>query len=177
MFHDIPIGKKSPKVVNTIIEIPTNTKNKFEFDEELGVIKLDRVLHSSVIYPFDYGFIPETRCGDGDHLDVMVITNFPVFPGCLVEVRPIGTLIMEDEHGQDEKVLAVPCHNPAYRHIKTLKQVSPHLLDEIVHFWSTYKLLEKKDKPVKLGGWLGRIATHKLIRATQKTYLAELKNK
>ncbi|MBP9818148.1 inorganic diphosphatase [Candidatus Shapirobacteria bacterium] len=175
MFHDIPIGKKAPKTVNTIIEIPTNTKNKFEFDEELGVIKLDRVLHSSVTYPFDYGFIPETRCGDGDHLDVMVITNFPVFPGCLVEVRPIGTLLMEDEHGQDEKVLAVPCHNPAYRHIKTLRQVSPHLLEEIVHFWSTYKLMEKKDKPVKLKGWVGRLATYKLIRDTRKTYQAELK--
>ena len=175
MFHDIPIGKKAPKTVNTIIEIPTNTKNKFEFDEELGVIKLDRVLHSSVMYPFDYGFIPETRCGDGDHLDVMVITNFPVFPGCLVEVRPIGTLLMEDEHGQDEKVLAVPCHNPAYKHIKTLRQISPHLLEEIVHFWSTYKLMEKKDKPVKLGGWMNRTQTHKLIRDTRKTYLAELK--
>lgn len=177
MFHDIPIGQQAPQTVNAIIEIPTNTRNKFEFDENLGLIRLDRVLHSSVSYPFDYGFIPETRCGDGDHLDVMVLTNFPVFSGCLVEVRPIGGLLMEDDKGKDEKILSVPCHNPAYKHIKSIKQISPHLLDEIVHFWKTYKLLENKKKQVKINGWISRLESYKLIRSSQKTYSAESKNR
>ena len=170
MFHHITIGPNCPIVVNSIIEITSETRNKYEYDEDLSIIKLDRVLHSPVHYPFDYGFIPQTLCDDGDHLDVMVITNAPTFPGCLVEVRPIGALMMEDEHGGDEKVLAVPLHIPQYSHVKKLKDLSPHLLDEIEHFWLTYKFLEHKSKPVKLSGWINRLQSYKLIKQSQKAF-------
>ncbi|MFA5894686.1 MAG: inorganic diphosphatase [Candidatus Shapirobacteria bacterium] len=177
MFKHITIGSDSPKIVNAIVEITSETRNKYEYDEELSIIKLDRVLHSPVHYPFDYGFIPETLCEDGDHLDVMVITNSPTFPGCLVEVRPIGALLMEDEHGGDEKVIAVPLHNPHFKHVKKLKDLAPHLLDEIEHFWCTYKFLEKKNKPVKLSGWIKRVESYKLIKTSQKRYQSSEKAK
>ena len=116
----ITLGDKSPKVVNAIVEIVKQTSNKYEYDENLDIIKLDRVLHSPMFYPVDYGFIPETRSKDGDHLDVMIMTDSPVFTGCLLEVRPVGVLIMSDEHGVDEKILAVPLKNPNYNHIEKL---------------------------------------------------------
>jgi len=175
MINKIKIGDKSPKTVNVIIEIPAETHNKYEYDEELDIIKLDRVLHSPVHYPFDYGFIPETRCDDGDHLDIMVVTNSPTFPGCLLEARVLGALLMADEHGGDEKILAVPVHHPYYRHIKSIKDVSPHLLDEILHFWSSYKYLEKKDKPVKLKGWVSRLEACQIIKNSFKTFQTEKK--
>ena len=175
MFKHIKIGTKSPKVVNAIIEIPVNTGNKYEYDEESDLIKLDRVLHSPMHYPVDYGFIAETRSSDGDHLDVLVMTNSPVFVGCLLEVRPIGALIMSDENGDDEKILAVPSRHPYYHHIHKLSDVSPHFLDEIVHFFKEYKTLEKKAQHVKIKGWIGRMATYKLIKESYKKYQAELK--
>jgi inorganic pyrophosphatase len=175
MISNIKIGVKSPKIVNVIIEIPAETHNKYEYDEELDIIKLDRVLHSPVHYPFDYGFIPETRCDDGDHLDIMVVTNSPTFPGCLLEARILGALLMSDEHGGDEKILAVPVHNPYFSHMKSIKDISPHLLDEILHFWSSYKFLEKKDKPVKLKGWVGRLDAYKIIKNSLKAFQTEKK--
>lgn len=173
MISNIKIGDNYPKIVNTIIEIPAGTHNKYEYDEEMDIIKLDRVLHSPVHYPFDYGFIPETRCEDGDHLDIMVVTNSPTFPGCLLEARILGALLMSDEHGGDEKILAVPCHHPYFRHMKSLKDVSPHLLDEITHFWESYKYLEKKSKPVKLDGWVSRTEAYKIVRASLKKFRSE----
>ena len=175
MFHHVKIGKNAPKLVNVIIEIPKDSHNKYEYDEELDLIKLDRVLHSPMHYPVDYGFIPETRSEDGDHLDVLVITNSPVFPGCLLEVRPIGALIMSDEHGMDEKILAVPSRNPNYHEIKKLHDIPLHMLEELEHFFAEYKFLEKKQKGVKIEGWVGHIETYKLIKAAQKKFHAELK--
>ncbi len=175
MFHHIKIGKKAPKLVNVIIEIPKDSHNKYEYDEELDLIKLDRVLHSPMFYPADYGFIPETRSDDGDHLDVLVLTNAPVFPGCLLEVRPIGALIMSDENGRDEKILAVPARNPNYHHIKKLHDIPAHMLEEIEHFFAEYKFLEKKEKGVKINGWIGRVETYKLIKSAYKKFQDELK--
>lgn len=151
MISTIPIGDKYPEIVNAIVEIPKDTYNKYEYDEKLDIICLDRILHSPVHYPVDYGFIPQTRSDDGDHLDIMIVTNYPTFPGCLVEARPVGVLFMSDESGIDEKILAVPVHNPFYSNIKKLKDVNPHLLDEIVHFFSQYKKLEGKIADIK--GW------------------------
>jgi inorganic pyrophosphatase len=169
----IPLGKKSPKIVNAIIEIPKETHNKYEYDEKLDIIKLDRVLHSPMHYPVDYGFIPGTRSKDGDHLDVMIMTNSPVFTGCLLEVRPIGVLIMTDENGDDEKILAVPLKNPNYDHMLTLKDVEPHFLKELIHFFTEYKRLENKDVVVK--GWLGRSDAYKIIKESAKVYQDEKK--
>jgi len=171
MNSAISIGNKFPQIVNSIVEIAKETHNKYEYDEELDIIKLDRVLHSPMHYPVDYGFIPQTRSKDGDHLDVMIITNSPVFTGCLIEVRPIGVLIMNDESGDDEKILAVPLKNPNYDHIKNLKDVEPHFLKELVHFFTEYKRLENKNVSVK--GWLNRTEAYKIIKDSFKVYQEE----
>ncbi|MDP4009811.1 MAG: inorganic diphosphatase [Candidatus Shapirobacteria bacterium] len=171
MIQLVPNNKKSPQIVNAIIEIPQGSHNKYEFDEELNVIKLDRVLHSPFFYPVDYGFIPETRAADGDHMDIMVITDSPVFPGCLMEARPIGLFIMADEKGDDEKVLAVPAKNPNFAHIKDVNDVSPHLLKSIVHFFSEYKRLEEKDVVIK--GWRSLEDAYSMIEESSKTYQEE----
>jgi inorganic pyrophosphatase len=175
MNSQIPLGSKSPKIINSIIEISKQTSNKYEYDEELDMIRLDRVLHSPMYYPVDYGYIPETRSSDGDHLDVMVITDSPVFTGCLLEVRPIGALIMTDDQGDDEKILAVPLKNPNYSHIRRLKDVAPHMLKEIVHFFTEYKRLENKNVIVK--GWMNRREAYDLIKKSHLVYKDEKKAK
>lgn len=172
MFSHIQIGSGSPKIVNAIIEIPKNTSNKYEYDEKLGIIKLDRILHSPFHYPFDYGFIPETRSPDGDHLDILVITDSPVFVGCLLEVKVIGAMIMSDDKGQDEKILAVPVGNPIYRHYRKLSDVSPHFLREVEHFFADYKFLEDKE-PSKIKGWVDRLGAYKIIKEAQAGYHGE----
>lgn len=176
MYLHINIGDESPKIVNAIIEIPKNTSNKYEYDEKMDIIKLDRVIHSPMFYPVDYGFIPDTRSKDGDHLDVMVVTNSPVFTGCLLEVRPVGVLIMTDEAGDDEKILAVPLKNPNYNEFQKLSDVPEHLLKELVHFFTEYKRLEN-GKDVNVKGWLGRKEAYEIIRESAKLYQEELKQK
>ena len=122
-LHELPIGENAPDVVNAVVEIPQGSQNKYEFDEVLGVIKLDRVLYSPVHYPLDYGFIPETRSPDGDHLDVLIIGNGPVFPGCMVEVRPLGLLKMIDDGDEDFKILGVQVKNPRLTSLHDLKDI------------------------------------------------------
>lgn len=170
-MSDISVGDHSPQIVNAIVEIPKETHNKYEYDEKLDIIKIDRVLHSPMHYPVDYGFIPQTRSKDGDHLDVMIITNSPIFTGCLIKVRPIGVLIMSDEKGDDEKILSVPLKNPSYDHVKSLKDVEDHFLKELVHFFSEYKRLENKSVTVK--GWLNRTEAYKIIKESTKVYQQE----
>lgn len=176
MISSITLGEASPKIVNAIVEIAKKTSNKYEYDEKLNIIKLDRVLHSPMYYPVDYGFIPETRSKDGDHLDVMIITDSPVFTGCLLEVRPIGAIVMRDEAGDDEKILAVPVKNPNYDHIQKLSDVSEHFLNELVHFFTEYKRLEK-NKDVVVGGWLDRKQAYDIIHESNRVYKAEQKQK
>jgi inorganic pyrophosphatase len=137
--------------VDALIEIPMGSRNKYEFDEESGRIKLDRVLYSSVHYPTDYGFIPDTLAPDGDHLDILVVTHSPTFPGCIVEARPIGGLDMEDEAGSDFKVLAVTIGDPRFDEIRQLEDLPTHWLREIETFFDTYKILEPKTTEIK--GW------------------------
>ena len=134
----------------------------------MDIIRLDRVLYSPFYYPVDYGFVPHTRSLDGDHLDIMIMTNSGTFPGCLVECRPVGVLIMEDDKGVDEKILAVPKSNPQYDHIKHFKQISPHFLREVEHFFAEYKRLEYKRVEVK--GWQNRLAAYKIIKAARKRF-------
>ena len=152
-YADVQIGPESPKKVNVIIEIPRGTNFKYEYDEHLDVIRLDRVLHSPLFYPVDYGFIPETRSEDGDHLDVLVVVTGPSFPGCIMEVRPVGLLRMRDEKGLDYKVLAVPTADPRYTGIERMEQLSAHIPREIQHFFEVYKTLEEKQ--VEVLGWYG----------------------
>jgi len=143
-----------PDVVEVVVEIPRGSRNKYEWDEDAGVFRLDRVLSSAVFYNFDYGFVEGTRGGDGDHTDALLIIDEPTFPGCHVRARPIGGLEMRDEHGFDFKVLCVAVGDPHQAHIERLDQVRPHRLVEIEHFFQTYKLLESKETDVL--GWRDR---------------------
>lgn len=138
-------------VLNVLIEIPGGSKNKYEFDKELGAFALDRVLYASVQYPFDYGFVPNTLADDGDPLDGIVMMDQPTFPGCVIAARPIGMLEMVDGGDRDEKILCVPAKDPRYNEVKSLKDVAPHRLDEIAEFFRTYKNLEKK--VTEILGW------------------------
>src|SRR6476659_6796993 len=114
-YLELPIGDRCPEVIEAVIEIPLEGINKYEYDKELGVFRLDRNLYSPVHYPGDYGFIPSTLGDDGDPLDVLVLVDAPSFPGCVMEVRPIGMLEMLDQGLKDEKILTVAKHNPRYR--------------------------------------------------------------
>ena len=150
---DVPIGPNAPQIVNTIIEIPRGSTNKYEIDQQTGVIRLDRVLYSPLFYPFDYGYIPQTHYLDGDPLDVLVLLSHPSIPGCVIEAKPLGVLEMRDEKGPDEKILCVATKDPRYGYRDSIDRVNPHTLKEVQHFFEVYKALEEKD--VDVVGWHG----------------------
>ena len=154
--------------IEAFIEIPRGSRNKYEYDHERGLFKLDRVLFSSVHYPSDYGFIPNTLSLDGDPLDVLVIMENPTFPGCVIDARPIGFLDMQDEQGRDEKILSVPSKDPRFRHIKTLDDIGPHWQREIENFFATYKALE--DKWTELLGWKDENQAWEIIEESEQRY-------
>jgi inorganic pyrophosphatase len=154
--------------IEVIIEIPTGSRNKYEFDKERKLFKLDRVLFSSVHYPADYGYIDQTLALDGDPLDALVLMDFPTFPGCVIDTRPIGILGMQDEQGQDEKILTVPTKDPRYRHITKLEHLGPHWLREIENFFATYKALE--EKWTEMLGWYDEEKAWEVIEECEKRY-------
>jgi inorganic pyrophosphatase len=151
-----------------VIEIPKGSRNKYEYDHETHAIKLDRFLYSSVVYPTDYGFIPDTLSLDSDPLDVMVLVSEPTFPGCVIEVKPIALFRMEDDKGVDDKVLAVPCSDPNWNQLATLDDVAKQMRDEIEHFFSVYKDLEQK--AVTVHGWFSREDAIEEIAASRERY-------
>ena len=136
---------------DVLIEIPKGSRNKYEYDFELKKIRFDRMLFSSMMYPADYGFIPETLALDGDPLDVLVLGAEPTFPMCVMEVRAIGVFHMADEKGPDEKIICVPVSDPIWNQKGDLSELNPHRLKEIEHFFQVYKDLEKKK--VDVGDW------------------------
>ncbi len=165
-YLELPVGDRSPEVFRCVIEIPKDATNKFEYDKQLHVFKLDRNLHSPVHYPGDYGFIPSTLSDDGDPLDVLVLVPTPSFPGCVQEVRPIGLLEMLDQGILDEKVLAVGKNNPRYTNVWNYTDIYPHMVREITHFFSIYKDLEGKRVEVK--GWHdAAYARDRVVRAVK----------
>lgn len=164
---------KTSDILKVIIEIPKGSRNKYEYDQKEKRIKLDRMLFSSMHYPSDYGFIPHTLGGDNDPLDVLVLVTEATFPGCMIEVRPIGLFKMRDEKGSDEKILSVPINDPEWNHIETLKQVSPRLLNEIEHFFTVYKDLEMKK--VGVDGWGSLAEAKKVIVQARKRYVESQK--
>ncbi|MBO8141690.1 MAG: inorganic diphosphatase [Firmicutes bacterium] len=137
--------------VLVMVEIPRGSRNKYEYDPKTGRFFLDRMLFSSVHYPADYGFIPDTLARDGDELDALVLVGEATFPGCVIRARPVGLFEMSDEKGPDEKVLAVPVSDPQWNWVQDLRDVPAHLLREITHFFKVYKDLEEKS--TRVGGW------------------------
>lgn len=144
LWHDIPRG--SAEELNVIIEIPKNSNNKYEVDKETGLIKLDRANYSSAAYPFDYGYVPQTLWHDGDPLDVIVLTTYPLHPGILVTVRPVAVMDMTDTGDSDAKIIAVPVDDKRWDDVHDLADLNKHMLKEFTHFWETYKELKKGEK-------------------------------
>jgi len=142
LWHDIDPGTADE--ITTIIEINKGSKNKYEVDKETGLIALDRVSHTAQDFPFDYGFVPKSLWDDGDPLDVIVLTTYPLLPGILVRVRPVAVLDMVDSGDSDAKVIAVPVSDPRWANVKDVGDVNPHTIKEIKHFYSTYKQLQNK---------------------------------
>jgi inorganic pyrophosphatase len=150
------------------VEIPKGSRNKYEYDEQIGAIMLDRFLFSSMVYPTDYGFIPDTLGQDGDALDAMVCVSEPTFPGCVIPVKPIALFRMEDDAGVDDKVLCVPLSDPAWNTHENLDDMPEQLQKEIEHFFSVYKDLEQKK--VKVDGWHSREDAIQEIEEARKRY-------
>jgi inorganic pyrophosphatase len=164
----LPIGDGAPDEVNAVIEIPRGQTNKYEYDKQLNVFRLDRNLYSPVHYPGDYGFIPSTLSLDADPLDVLVLVDAPSFPGCLMTVRPVGMLEMVDQGREDEKILAVGTNNPIFNDVHDYEKLYPHLLLEIEHFFTMYKELEAKT--TKIVGWQNAERARALVSECQERY-------
>ncbi len=143
-WHDVDLGDKFPHVIPVVIEVPKGSKVKYELDKKSGLINVDRILFSSVVYPANYGFIPRTYCGDHDPLDVLVLGQEPIFPLSIMMVKPIGVMKMIDQGEEDDKVIAVHAHDPEYNHYESIKQLPPHRLKEVRRFFEDYKVLEQK---------------------------------
>lgn len=143
-WHDLSFGDNIPNEVNAVIEVPKDSKLKYELHKESGLLKLDRALYSAVHYPGDYGFIPRTYWEDNDPLDILVISNFPVYPLTIVRARPIGVMEMYDGEERDDKIIAVHASDPRFNRYKSLKDVSEHLLLEIKNFFEIYKELQSR---------------------------------
>lgn len=171
LWHDLDTGPDTPEVIYAIVEIPKGSRNKYEYGKRLGVIKLDRVLFSSLHYPGDYGLIPRTLWDDGDPLDVLVMVSEATFSGCVIEARPIGLFKMLDRDEPDDKVLVVPAHDPLFEDYKDIHDIPKHFLKEVSHFFEVYKDLEgHRAKPL---GWEGAAAAKEAIHRAKKMYLAK----
>ncbi len=168
LWRDLPPGPHIPDEITAIIEIPAMSRNKYELDKETGLITLDRVLYSAVHYPGDYGFIPRTLHEDGDPMDVLVRINEPTFSGCVIPARPIGVLRMLDKGEPDDKVLAVPSHDPYHQECYDIADLPPHYLKEVEHFFHIYKDLE--GKRVQILGWEKSDAAMRLIVESIERY-------
>ncbi len=166
LWHDV--DRKKVEEFNAVIECPKNSRVKYEVDKETGLIMFDRVLYSPMHYSTNYGFVPQTLWEDGDPLDVLVLTEEPLVPGCLIKCRAIGVLDMIDGGEGDAKVLCVPVKDPRFEHIKDLSDVAPHLLKEIKHFFTVYKDLQKKK--VEVGEWNDKARAESDIKKSFKLY-------
>ena len=173
LFKDILPGDRIPEEINVVVDIPRGSSNKYEYSEEGGYTKLDRVLYSPMFYPFEYGFIPQTTSEDGDSLDVVLFITYPTFSGCVIKARPIGVLLMRDEAGVDNKIIAVPLDkvDPRFKEIQTVNDLSEHLKKEVGLFFSDYKKLEKeKYKFVRVEGWQGPEKAKEIIEKAIQRY-------
>jgi inorganic pyrophosphatase len=168
-FHILPPGDAAPDNCNAVIECPMRSKIKYELDKTSGFMQISRVLHSAVHYPSNYGFIPQTYCEDRDPLDILVLSQEPVTPGCIMKARPIGMLRMVDQNLEDIKIIAAHANDPFYENYNDISQLPPHMLREIRHFFEIYKELEKGKNPI-VGDFNGRVDAHKAIRDAMNQY-------
>lgn len=173
LLHDIVPGSKDK--INVIIEINKGSKNKYEIDKETGLIALDRVAHTAQDFPFDYGFVPQTLWDDGDAVDVVLLTTYPLLPGILVRVRPVAVMSMIDTGESDDKIIAVPIDDPRWTEVKDLKDINPHTLKEIEHFYATYKKIQNKE--VKVTGFKGKKDAEAVFSRGIKLYQEKLGKK
>ncbi|MFB6146993.1 MAG: inorganic diphosphatase [Halobacteriaceae archaeon] len=157
LFTDLPAGPDAPDEINVVVECLKGERNKYEYDKDLPGVVLDRVLHSNVHYPSDYGFIPRTWYDDDDPLDVLVLVEDATFPGCVIEARPVALMKMDDDGEQDDKVIAVPVEDPRYDHVESLSDLPDQTRREVDEFFATYKNLEP-EKEVETLGWADREA-------------------
>jgi inorganic pyrophosphatase len=157
-----------PPRLHCLVEIPKGSRNKYEWDDELQAIRLDRFLFSSVVYPTDYGFVTDTLAEDGDPLDAMVTVSEPTFPGCIIDVKPIAVFKMRDDKGVDDKILCVPLSDPNWNTMETLEDLPQALRDEISHFFSIYK--QPEGKVVKVDGWHDRDTALRIINEARERW-------
>lgn len=149
IWHDISPERITENRFEALIEIPKGCKVKYELDKETGMLRMDRVLYTSTVYPANYGFIPRTLAADGDPLDVLVLCNEVIYPMTLVTCMPIGVIKMTDSGEPDEKIIAVPVNDPNFKHYYDIKELPQHIFDEMMHFFEVYKMLEHKSTTVK----------------------------
>lgn len=168
-LETLPIGEEAPRLVNAVIEVPVGSRNKYEYEPELGVIVRDRVLPGAVRYPTDYGFVPSTLTDRDDALDIVVAAYDPAFPGCVVRVRPVGALHITDSKGEEHNVLAVPDDDPRFADIEDLSDLPEQNLREIEEFFAVYKRLEG-DEEVEIHGWLALDETREMIGECARAY-------
>lgn len=170
LWHDVSLGEKVPGEINVIIEIPRGSNNKYEIDKETGMIALDRANYSSAPYPVDYGFAPKTLWDDGDALDVMVLTTYPINPGILVRVRPVAIMEMIDGGDSDDKVIGVPVDDKRWEAVHDLPDINKHTLKEVQHFFETYKALKGKANEVTIKGFKGAAEAKTAVERSVKLY-------
>jgi len=168
-FHLLTPGDRSPDTVNAFIECPMRSKIKYELDKRNGILHISRTLHSAVHYPSNYGFIPQPYCRDHDPLDILVLSQEPVIPGCVMQARPIGMLPMHDTGQEDIKIIAIHANDPIYSSYTDISQLPPHILLEIRHFFEIYKELEKAGQ-VQVDEFRGRIDAQSTIRDSIRAY-------
>ncbi|MEX0931509.1 MAG: inorganic diphosphatase [Candidatus Paceibacterota bacterium] len=170
LWHEVSLGENTPEEFNTIIEIPKGSNNKYEIDKTTGLIALDRANYSSHPYPFDYGFAPQTLWDDNDALDVIVLSTFPLHPGILVRVRPVGVIEMIDSGESDYKVIAVPVEDKRWTDVQDITDVNKHTLKEFQHFFETYKELKGKGDVVQIKKFKNKKSAMDAIVRSVKLY-------
>ncbi len=171
-WHDLSTGKDAPEIVSGIIEIPKASRAKYELDKESGMLKLDRVLYSSMYYPANYGFIPRTYCDDGDPLDILVLSNITIQPLCIVRAKVIGVMQMLDGGEADDKIIAMAADDISVSHINDISQLPIHYLNEIKSFFEDYKKLE--NKTVKVEEFLGKDVAINIINQAMVDYQTKI---
>jgi inorganic pyrophosphatase len=167
-WHELDSGPNAPGLMNVVVEIPRGSRNKYELDKDSGMFRMDRVLYSSVHYPGDYGFFPQTYAQDDDPLDALVMVTVPTFPGCVIEVRPVAVFRMLDRGEMDEKILCVPARDPLYDEYRDKESAPAHFLKEVEHFFTIYKDLE--GARVQPQGWEGAAAARSVIVEAMARY-------